>query len=79
MFPVHLQTEEDENESDSSSENEIPMLTEPRRCYHAVYPKKSWFWYNLLLASKTLNVLMVDSAVQVVKCIQRKYVGYCPV
>jgi hypothetical protein len=32
-------SEEDENKSDSSSENEIPMLTEPRRCYHAVYPK----------------------------------------
>jgi hypothetical protein len=32
-------SEEDENESDSSSENEIPMLTEPRRCYHAVYQK----------------------------------------
>ncbi len=32
-------SEEDDNESESSSENEILMLTEPRRCYHAVYPK----------------------------------------
>ncbi|CAN5957272.1 unnamed protein product [Sphagnum jensenii] len=65
-------SEEDENESDSSSENEIPMLTELQRCYHAVYRKSPGFGTTL---SKTLNVLMVDSAVQVVKCIQRKYVG----
>jgi len=41
--------------------------------------KKTWFWYDVLLTSKTLNVLMVDSAVQVVKFIQRQYVEYCPV
>jgi hypothetical protein len=35
--------------------------------------KKTWFWYDVLLTSKTLNVLMVDSAVQVVKFIQRQY------
>ncbi len=76
MFPVHLQILR------RMKMNQILHLRMKYECWQSLKDAIMQFIQKVLVlvvASKTLNVLMVDSAVQVVTCIHRKYVGYCPV